>query len=212
MPKFDGEESGSGDQDGTGLDRYSANFDATPFDGTDGDDEGAGGDDEGAVPQGIERPKGLLPRPVIVLTAAVLIIVLAFSPMNQTIVPRPSLYKTLPFDRIDYAVLAQTLSRDGSEIDEVILIAPNHVNAEDLGRLAQELKWESPEGPRLSIALFSDAKAAALSARHFEGKATSEEEAIFLAGFLGTVTRTRSDGPVTLQAGLGDGVTLQQQY
>jgi len=166
----------------------------------------------GEFPEKTERPKGLLPRFVVVLTSVVLILVLSISPMNQTMVPQPTLSKTLPFERVDYAILAQVASKNGAEIDEVVLIAPARANADDLERLAQELKWESPEGPRLVIGLFSDARAAALYGRYFDGRATPEERAIFQAGFIGTVTRDRPDGPVTLDADLGAGARLRRQY
>ena len=175
----------------------------------DEDDIADGDDDFADVP---ERPKGLLPRFVVVLTSVVLIIVLAASPMNQSWEPRPSLYKTLPFARIEYAVLAEALSRDKSTLTEVLLIAPERANAEDLDKLAQELKWESPEGPRLTIAIFKDAGAAALAGAYFDGKATPEEKVVFEAGFVGTLTRSRPGGPVTLEATLGAGQTLRRQY
>jgi len=167
---------------------------------------------DGEAPQPPERPKGMLPRFVVVLTSIVLIIVLAASPMNQTWEPRPSLYKTLPFARIEYAVLAQALSQDGGTLTEVLLVAPEHANAEDLDKLAQELKWESPEGPRLTIVLFKDARAAALSGAYFDEKATPEERNIFQAGFIGTITRSRPGGPVTLEADLGPGLAFRRQY
>lgn len=167
---------------------------------------------DGETPPPQERPKGMLPRFVVVLTSIVLIIVLAASPMNQTWQPRPSLYKTLPFARIDYAVLAEALSRDGGTLTEVLLIAPEHANADDLEKLAQELKWGSPEGPRLTIVLFKDARAATLSGAYFDGKATPEERVVFNKGFIGTITRSRPGGPVTLEADLGSGTTFRRQY